>query len=162
MHVSGLCPLCNCCHIHSVKIFETFASQGTDTLRETMAYLRRLPPCLITWWFVAFSGKDTSCYCPNPGFENFRVHETQDTHTHTHTYMQKAPEEAASSLPDLSFSSEQGRTVFLSSLPNPSVSATLNWSLPSTHNIIELSWNAPYYAVFLPLAARLTSALLSA
>lgn len=43
-------------------------AKGKSMLRETMAYLRWLPPCLITRWFVTLSGKDTSCYCPNPTF----------------------------------------------------------------------------------------------
>lgn len=70
-HFSCICSFCglyNCCHTHSVylKIFERVARKGESTLGETMAYLQWLPPCLITRWFVTFSGKDASCYCPSP------------------------------------------------------------------------------------------------
>lgn len=61
------------------------ACKGKGTLGGTMAYLWWLSPCLITWWFVAFLGKDTSCYCPGPGFQNFRVCSTEGKHTCTHT-----------------------------------------------------------------------------
>lgn len=80
------------------------------------------PPCLISRWFVTFSGKDTSCYCLPPAFW------TPWNTRHANTHIQETLEEGNCliwSFPDSSFSSEQGRTVFFSTLPYPSVSASL-------------------------------------
>lgn len=132
-----------------------------------MPYLWWLPPCSITQWFVTFSGKDASCYCPNHAF--WSLWNTRHTRRYTHICIRGALEELTassdcfqihhflSSGAGLSFSAHC--LIYLSQ-PLWTDLCHLHTHTP-THGwtTIELSWNGLYLPVFRPMTGQLTSVL---
>lgn len=89
---------------------------------EKQWHLWRLASPLITRWLLPFSGKDVSCYCPNPGFLHFWIHKTEKMHTQTHTFGERGgPQRKLPRVISFRFI-----VSLRTSLPNPSVSEFLH------------------------------------